>query len=32
LIGYLTRLDESEWDSRAQHLLDIILDGLRRRT
>jgi hypothetical protein len=31
LIGYLTRLDETEWDARANHLLDIILDGLRRR-
>jgi AcrR family transcriptional regulator len=29
LLGYLSRLDESEWDSRARHLLDIILDGLR---
>lgn len=32
LIGYLTRLDDIEWDTRAQHLLDIILDGLRRRS
>jgi AcrR family transcriptional regulator len=31
LIGFLTRVDESEWDTRAQHLLDIILDGLRSR-
>ncbi len=31
LIGYLTRLDETEWDARANRLLDIILDGLRRR-
>ena len=31
LIGYLTRLDETEWDARANHVLDIILDGLRRR-
>lgn len=30
LIGYLTRLDENEWDVRAFHLLDVILDGLRR--
>jgi AcrR family transcriptional regulator len=30
LIGYLTRLDENEWDVRAFHVLDIILDGLRR--
>jgi AcrR family transcriptional regulator len=29
LIGYLTRLDETEWDTRAHHLLEIILDGLR---
>ena len=29
LIGYLARLDESDWDTRARHLLDIILDGLR---
>lgn len=31
LIGYLTRIDQVEWDTRARHLLDIILDGLRRR-
>jgi AcrR family transcriptional regulator len=31
LIGFLTRLDENEWDTRAHHVLDIILDGLRRR-
>lgn len=30
LIGYLTRLDESEWTTRARHLLTIVLDGLRR--
>ncbi|WP_072807146.1 TetR/AcrR family transcriptional regulator [Rhodococcoides yunnanense] len=29
LIGYLTRLEDSEWDTRAHHVLDIILDGLR---
>ena len=29
LIGYLSRLDESEWDTRARHLLDIVLDGLK---
>lgn len=29
LIGYLTRLDEAEWDTRARHLLQVILDGLR---
>ena len=32
LLGYLTRLDEAEWDTRAEHLLDIILDGLRNRS
>ncbi|WP_422746340.1 TetR/AcrR family transcriptional regulator [Mycobacterium sp. WMMD1722] len=31
LIGYLTRLEEQEWESRAGHLLEIVLDGLRRR-
>jgi AcrR family transcriptional regulator len=30
LIGYLTRLDPDEWDARARHLLQVILDGLRR--
>jgi AcrR family transcriptional regulator len=30
LIGYLTRLDQAEWDARAGHLLQVILDGLRR--
>jgi AcrR family transcriptional regulator len=30
LIGYLTRLQEAEWDSRARHLLQVILDGVRR--
>jgi AcrR family transcriptional regulator len=29
LIGYLTRLEEGEWDTRARHLLQVILDGLR---
>jgi AcrR family transcriptional regulator len=29
LIGYLTRLDQSEWGARARHLLQVILDGLR---
>ncbi|WP_032376121.1 TetR/AcrR family transcriptional regulator [Rhodococcoides fascians] len=29
LIGYLTRLDAGEWDQRARHLLEIVLDGLR---
>jgi AcrR family transcriptional regulator len=31
LIGYLTRLDEAEWDTRARHLLHVVLDGLRSR-
>jgi AcrR family transcriptional regulator len=31
LIGYLTRLDQAEWDVRARHLLQVILDGLRCR-
>lgn len=31
LIGYLTRLEQAEWDTRARHLLQIIVDGLRRR-
>ena len=30
LIGYLTRLDQGEWDAKARHLLAVILDGLRR--
>lgn len=30
LIGYLTRLEQAEWDTRAAHLLHIVLDGLRR--
>lgn len=30
LIGYLTRLDEKEWDTLARHLLTIVLDGLRQ--
>jgi AcrR family transcriptional regulator len=29
LIGYLTRLEAAEWDARARHLLEVILDGLR---
>jgi AcrR family transcriptional regulator len=32
LLGCLTRLDESEWDTRADHLLDVILDGLRHHS
>jgi hypothetical protein len=31
LIGYLTRLEQGEWDTRARHLLEVILDGLRSR-
>jgi AcrR family transcriptional regulator len=30
LIGYLTRLEQSEWEARARHLLRVVLDGLRR--
>jgi AcrR family transcriptional regulator len=29
LIGYLTRLEQGEWDARSRHLLQVILDGLR---
>lgn len=29
LIGYLTRLEQDEWDARARHLLQVVLDGLR---
>jgi AcrR family transcriptional regulator len=29
LIGCLTRLEQAEWDARARHLLQIVLDGLR---
>ncbi|WP_409467082.1 TetR family transcriptional regulator [Amycolatopsis sp. GA6-003] len=31
LSGYLTRLDEDEWDSRARHLLDVLLQGVLSR-
>jgi AcrR family transcriptional regulator len=31
LIGYLTRLHEDEWDTRARRLLHVVLDGLRAR-
>jgi hypothetical protein len=31
LIGYLARLDEAEWDTRARHLLHIVLDGCASR-
>lgn len=30
LVGYLSRLDDGEWDGRARRLLDVVLDGLRR--
>jgi AcrR family transcriptional regulator len=30
LIGYLSRVDEAEFDTRARHLFTIVLDGLRR--
>ncbi|MBB2772939.1 MULTISPECIES: TetR/AcrR family transcriptional regulator [Mycolicibacterium] len=30
LLGYLTRLDDAEWNVRAQRILTIILAGLRR--
>jgi AcrR family transcriptional regulator len=30
LIGYLTRLAQAEWDARSRHLLQVVLDGLRR--
>lgn len=29
LLGCLTRLDEEEWDTRARHLLRVVLAGLR---
>lgn len=29
LIGYLSRLDATEFDERARHLLGVVLDGLR---
>jgi hypothetical protein len=29
LIGYLTRLEQGEWDARSRRLLQVILDGLR---
>jgi AcrR family transcriptional regulator len=32
LIGYLARLDATDVDARARHLLTIILDGLRARS
>ena len=31
LIGYLSRLDASEFAERARHLLGVVLDGLRAR-
>lgn len=32
LIGYLSRLDDAERDTRARHLLGVVLDGLRHPT
>jgi AcrR family transcriptional regulator len=29
LIGFLTRLEDTEWAQRARHLLGVVLDGLR---
>ena len=29
LIGYLSRLDQAEWDARARPLMRIVLDGVR---
>lgn len=31
LVGFLTRLHDSEWETRAHRLLTVILDGLRRQ-
>ncbi|GAA2204558.1 TetR/AcrR family transcriptional regulator [Nonomuraea monospora] len=31
LLGYLTRLEDGEWDGRARHLLTVILEGVRSR-
>ncbi|NJP89152.1 TetR/AcrR family transcriptional regulator [Nonomuraea sp. FMUSA5-5] len=31
LVGYLTRLEQDEWDTRARHLIRIILEGVRSR-
>jgi hypothetical protein len=31
LIGYLTRLEQAEWEARARHLPQIVLDGLCQR-
>jgi AcrR family transcriptional regulator len=31
LIAYLSRLEEPEWPTRARHLLDVLLHGLRAR-
>jgi AcrR family transcriptional regulator len=31
LIAYLSRLDRNEWESTARPLMNVILDGLRRR-
>ncbi|MET8558063.1 TetR/AcrR family transcriptional regulator [Streptomyces sp. NPDC004959] len=32
LIAYLSRLEETEWPTRARHLLDVLLNGLRTRS
>ncbi|MFI5934346.1 TetR/AcrR family transcriptional regulator [Actinoplanes sp. NPDC051494] len=29
LVGFLWRLDNDGWESRARHLLDVVMDGLR---
>jgi hypothetical protein len=29
LIGFLSRLEDTEWDRRARHLLGVVLDGMR---
>ncbi|MGR6916496.1 TetR/AcrR family transcriptional regulator [[Actinomadura] parvosata] len=31
LVGYLTRLEQDEWDTRARHLLRLVLEGVRSR-
>ncbi|MFJ5841779.1 hypothetical protein ACIQGO_34410 [Streptomyces shenzhenensis] len=31
LIAYLSRLDRDEWESTARPLMNVILEGLRRR-
>jgi hypothetical protein len=29
LVGFLWRLDNSNWETRAHHLLDLVMDALR---